>query len=111
MSWFAELLRRVSSFFHREAIDRELSAEMEFHLEMKTQKYQQQGLNASEARSRHTSNRQRDPASRERSGGLRLGCGGAVHAVRIALRGMTRSTWFTAASVLTLAIGIGSTVS
>src|SRR4051794_33741775 len=112
MSWFSELLRRVSSFFNREAIDRDLSAEMEFHLEMKAHKYQQEGLNASDARSQ--AHQQFGNATQfHESGREAWGWVAAeqfMQDVRIALRGMRRSTWFTAASVLTLAIGIGSTV-
>src|SRR4051812_1796328 len=111
MGWFDELRRRTSGFFHRDEFDRDLRAEMDFHLEMKAHKHRSQGIDEREARAR--AQRQFGNATQLQEKAHDAWGWTAVEQflqdVHVALRSMRRRASFTAASVLTLALGIGAT--
>src|SRR4051794_38027381 len=111
MGWFDEFRRRVSGFFNRDELARDLRAEMNFHMEMKSQKYQSEGIDEWEARAR--AQQQFGNATQLQEEGRDAWGWTAIEQflqdLHIALRSMQKVASFTWASVLTLAIGIGAT--
>src|SRR5690349_18543345 len=52
MTWYHEVATRLSALFGRRSHDREMSEELQFHIEMETRRNLENGLSASEARRR-----------------------------------------------------------
>src|SRR3954465_10274522 len=110
MRWLSRLRRRARLVVDRTGVEREMDAEMRFHLEMEAEELARFGANTEEARR----------AARRRFGGVaryeddaRDARGGrwleqlrqdAGYAVRI----LARSRAYAAVAVLTLALGVGA---
>ena len=44
------IIARVRALFHRESVHRDIDDELQFHLEMETEKYERRGMSAEDAR-------------------------------------------------------------
>ena len=110
MHWKA-LVRRLRALVARDAVEAEMREELELHLELHIRHLQKQGLSAADARRRARLDfggvEQVKDAYREARGVRPLE--ELMHDIRYAIRTLSRQRIFTAAIVLTLAIGIGGT--
>jgi putative ABC transport system permease protein len=111
MEWLNELGRRLRTLFLRDHFDRELDEEMRLHMELRAEQQAARGVNPADARA--AAHRQFGNATRmyERS---REAWGWVwleqlVQDVSFGTRNMMRAPGFTAVTILTLAIGIGTT--
>jgi len=110
MSFLWEIWRRLGFLFHRRRFDRDLEAEMQFHLDMAAREHREAGTSADEAA--HAARRQFGnlPLLKERSadawGWTPLEQ--AWRDLRLAVRTLGRSPGYVAAAVITLGLGIGA---
>jgi hypothetical protein len=107
--WARVLASRLRGLFGHDRLDRELEAEVRFHLEMQTEEYLKAGMSPAEARSAALRKFGAIEPMKER---YRDGRGLAmveavVQDVRYAVRTLRRSPGFAVTSIAVLALAIG----
>lgn len=110
MADLGEIARRVSFFFCRRRMQRELDEEMQFHLDEQTARFCAEGMTAAEARAKALRCFGNPALLRERSWESWGGCGvdHLLQDLRFALHGMAKAPGLALAVVLTLSFGIGA---
>ncbi|HYV99188.1 MAG TPA: permease prefix domain 1-containing protein, partial [Gemmatimonadaceae bacterium] len=113
MSMLTNFRRRVNALLHKDAAERELDRELQFHIERETEKYITQGMSPGEAHRRARLAFGSVEATKEtyRDGRGTRWLEDLIGDTRLALRSLRRNPGFAAAAIITLTLGIGANVS
>jgi len=112
MSLIGAIRARLRAIFLGRALDRELGEEIQFHIDLETEKNVRLGMSYDDARRRALSTFGGAARTREEHRDVRPmhWLADAVSDARFALRGIRRAPALAGAAIITLALGIGANV-